>query len=436
MDKERNIIILFAVAIALIIIATVAILSVRSVRESRENTTDAGHSITAADPDTGDSITNSPDTEENGLTTASQDSAPVVTEDPGTTSATAPATSQELTTKAPDTTAAPVTTETPSTTSPAVTTQAPVVTTSPAVTTQTPAATTSPEVTTAAPVVTTSPAVTTTAPETTSTPTVSTSVHTFVFSYTNDGNMVLLQNTGKTSDMIYPASLTKLVTALTVMEYAGNRLEDEVTVEAADLKLVGANSSLANLTEGMRLSVDQLLSCMLIPSGNDAAYVLARYVGSLIDPSAKTASAKVSAFVKKMNEWSVSNALLNSSWKNPDGYHATGHYTTMSDMMIIVLRTVKNKHLNSIVSSGAKTITTLSGEELFIKCTNLLLDPDSAYYNPACTGIKTGYTAYAGNCLVASFEKNGVTYFTGLFGLTDANERFRQANALFKKYSG
>lgn len=256
----------------------------------------------------------------------------------------------------------------------------------------------------------------------------------FVF-VSSGGSLTLLEHKGNLTDGLYPASLTKLVTAMTVLDFAGNRLSDVVTVKSDVLSLVSAGSSLAELKPGMKLTLEQTVSCMLIPSGNDAAYVAADYVGGLIDPSAKTAKARVSAFVAEMNRWSTANALINSHWTNPDGFHASGHYTCMNDLMIIVQQAIQIPLIRSSASTSKTQMKLVSGETIELASTNLLLDKESKYYNSYCIGIKTGYTSIAGNCIISCFQKDEKLYFIGTFGDKDPEYRFRQSAALFEKYS-
>ncbi len=256
----------------------------------------------------------------------------------------------------------------------------------------------------------------------------------FVF-VSSGGSLTLLEHKGNLTDGLYPASLTKLVTAMTVLDFAGNRLSDVVTVKSDVLTLVSAGSSLAELKPGMKLTLEQTVRCMLIPSGNDAAYVAADYVGGLIDPSAKTAKARVSAFVTEMNRWSAANALINSHWTNPDGFHASGHYTCMNDLMIIVQQAIQIPLIRSSASTSKTQMKLVSGETIELASTNLLLDKESKYYNSYCIGIKTGYTSTAGNCIISCFQKDEKLYFIGTFGDKDPEYRFRQSAALFEKYS-
>ena len=121
----------------------------------------------------------------------------------------------------------------------------------------------------------------------------------------------------------YPASITKVMTAIVVLENAD--LDAEVTVEESDFDELTWDSSVADLKAGETLSVRDLLACLLLPSGNDAAYVLARYVGG----------GDWHAFVDLMNEKAAELGCENTHFVNPCGLHDDDHYTTARDLVTI-----------------------------------------------------------------------------------------------------
>ncbi|MBO4322993.1 MAG: serine hydrolase [Clostridia bacterium] len=418
--RERVVVLSMAAAIAAVIILAAVTLMVRSAREKARHGPGGGTS----DSQSSANVTASPGTSSGGLQSGSgvvfEPTSPENSSDPEKTG-------QETVQSPPETTKDPQT---------AVTSGYPETADTPQTTVTPETSESQPSVTTASPPESTLAPVSIGSKTQTTTPTaVSTAPHSFVFSSRN-GSLKLLANEGNMSERIYPASLTKLVTAMTAVEYAGNRTSEPVTVSSGALALVSAGSSLAGLESGMTLTLAQLIKCMLIPSGNDAAYVLADYVGGIIDPSAKTARARVNAFVSAMNGWSAANVLINSHWVNPDGFHSAGHYTCMNDLVIVVQQAMQNQAIRDAASSPGETMKLLSGGTLDLVSTNLLLDSSSSYYNSACIGVKTGYTPQAGNCIISCFEKNGTYYFIGLFGQKDPNYRFRESNALFEKYSG
>ena len=395
--KEGLIIALSLAALAAVVIAAVIVNSLRSSNKKVPPVQGSTSAVisTAPDPSTGSPADSSSDPAGTSGTPENTSSPDVTSEPAGQTETSEPpATSSDSPVSAPpETSGGPETSSLTLTETEAETTRAPV------------------EITTKQE--TTAPAPPTAASRS------------FVF-VSSGGSLTLLEHKGNLTDGLYPASLTKLVTAMTVLDFAGNRLSDVVTVKSDVLSLVSAGSSLAELKPGMKLTLEQTVSCMLIPSGNDAAYVAADYVGGLIDPSAKTAKARVNAFVAEMNRWSTANALINSHWTNPDGFHASGHYTCMNDLMIIVQQAIQIPLIRSSASTSKTQMKLVSGETIELASTNLLLDKESKYYNSYCIGIKTGYTSTAGNCIISCFQKNEKLYFIGIFGEKDPEYRFRQ----------
>lgn len=257
----------------------------------------------------------------------------------------------------------------------------------------------------------------------------------FVFS--SDGRLLFIQ--GDLDRRLYPASVTKLVSAMTAIELVGN---DTSAVKVGDeLSLVKPGSSVSGLAKGDVLTVPELIEAMLISSGNDAAYTLAAYAGRKADPGARTATAAVAAFVKEMNAWSVRNRLTGSYWKNPDGYHDAGHYSTMNDLIIIAQAAMNDPFIRKTAGVWKKTVFLDSGGTLELESTNLLLDKESKVYNEKCIGLKTGYTPQAGDCIIAAFRDTSAAgeriLYVGLFGLKGVKEiRFTEASRLFREFAG
>ncbi|MEA2596421.1 MAG: hypothetical protein QOF01_2890 [Thermomicrobiales bacterium] len=194
------------------------------------------------------------------------------------------------------------------------------------------------------------------------------------------------------------ASLTKMVSALVVANAIGEgvvSLADEVVIEDADIVDVTVYSHMG-LVAGDTLTVEQLLDGMLIPSGNDAAKALARYVGTQLaggeegDPTA--------AFVAAMNDVVADLGLQDTQFGTPDGDDDEGNYSTARDLAQIGARVMESRLLVRIVAIPQVTITSVGPErrqfELFN--TNYLLNQSGI------DGVKTGTTAGAGACLVAS----------------------------------
>src|SRR5262249_35989953 len=190
------------------------------------------------------------------------------------------------------------------------------------------------------------------------------------------------------------ASLTKMVSALVVAAAIDDgvvALDDPVAIGKTDVVDAEVFSHMG-LVAGDTVTVEQLLDGMLIPSGNDAAKALARYVGSRL-PGGE--GAPEGAFVTAMNGVIADLGLHDTSFGNPDGEDDEGNYSTAHDLAVIGREVMRSALLAGIVSISQITITSVGPEqrryELFN--TNQLLG------QPGVEGVKTGATAGAGACL-------------------------------------
>lgn len=232
--------------------------------------------------------------------------------------------------------------------------------------------------------------------------------HLFVWS----ADKGILLRKGNMADKIYPASLTKLVTALVALQYA----DPEVICVAGDeISLMASDASRAWIPVGSKSSVEQLIEGMLLPSGCDAAYVLAAGVGRLINPDATSYLSAVSAFVEAMNKWSKENGLQNSYWMNPDGGFNELHYSCMADMLHVANLALDNEIISKYIGLYQDKVKLVSGEGNTWTNTNAFLNPESSYYDPSCIGIKTGMTE-GGGCLLTCFRDGEMYDIIGVFG--------------------
>lgn len=215
---------------------------------------------------------------------------------------------------------------------------------------------------------------------------------------------------------IYPASTTKLMTALVALEYC--KLSEEVTI-GNEIYFMASDSSRAYLSVGQRLTMEMLIEGMLIPSGNDAAYAVAAYVGRVSlgkqNVDEKTA---VSEFIKLMNKKTTTLGLKNTHFKNPDGYDTNGQYTTAYDMGMIAMEALKNTAIRNITSKTHTRNVFLSGEDVTWYSSNKLIDPGSGMYYKYAIGLKTGSSSLAGRCLVSAAENNTKSYISVIMNST------------------
>ena len=225
-----------------------------------------------------------------------------------------------------------------------------------------------------------------------------------------------------------PASTTKLLTAAVAA-----RLGDmTATVTVGDeLTLVKDGSSLAGLKAGQTLTLSQLLDALLIPSGNDAAYVLAAHIGRKLSPDAADTVGAVEAFVAEMNRQASELGCGSSHFVNPDGMTADGHQTTARDMLLIAKYANTFTPIRQCVAKSAVS-TVIGGETVYWKNSNEMIHPANPYHYTYITGMKTGFTTPAGYCLVGSANRIGEEVITVVMGADSSDDRFRDTRTLFE----
>ena len=220
----------------------------------------------------------------------------------------------------------------------------------------------------------------------------------------------------------YPASLTKIMTALVSLENA--ELSDIIEVTAETFKSLGSYSSTSGLLVGEQLTLEQMLCCLMIPSGNDAANALAIHI-----------SGSVENFADLMNKKADSLGLKNTHFVNPHGLHDENHYTTARDMSVLTIAAMENETFERICNLTSYTLTPNSVREndFILRTTNrIILDKDPNFY-PYASGIKTGFTTPAGNCLVSSAFKNEKHYLSVVLGAPTGADNIALSFAETKK---
>ena len=222
-----------------------------------------------------------------------------------------------------------------------------------------------------------------------------------------------LQTRGDVDAKLYPASITKLLSSLVVLKY----MDPADTVVVGDaLLLVQPDSSVAGLVEGDQLTVEQLISAMMLPSGNDAAQVAAVAAGRAIagDENLDYQEA-VKVFVKQMNAMAQELGMSKSHFVTPDGWHDDDHYTTMNDLVILCQAALENQIILKYTSKATDSVL-MADRNLEWKNTNMLLHENAETYVPTTIGLKTGYTSNAGGCLVSAFFQTDRIVLIGVFG--------------------
>lgn len=229
------------------------------------------------------------------------------------------------------------------------------------------------------------------------------------------GTVVYEKNAG---EKMYPASTTKVMTYIIVAENVPDFENTYVEVTASALVDLDPESSVMGLSYhiGEKVSVLDLLYGLMLPSGNDAALVLADYVGHGVD-----------GFVDLMNRKAAQLGCSDTHFTSPHGLHDERHYSTARDMATITKYALTKSYFKEITSSAnhyvvypASSGMTDGGDEMdYLLTTNYLIDPSQEggrYYYPYATGVKTGYTDEAGRCLVSTAEKDGYEYLCVALG--------------------
>lgn len=202
---------------------------------------------------------------------------------------------------------------------------------------------------------------------------------------------------------MYPASTTKVITAILTLENCD--LNEIVTI---DSETPFTEGSRIYLLEGEQITVEQLLYALLLESANDAAVALAKHI-----------SGDVEKFAALMNEKATQLGAMNTNFVNPNGLPNGQHVTTAYDLAMIAKYAMKNQKFREIVSTSDVYHIPATGiqEDRYFRIGNRLLwdTKKTLLYNgnyiapkyEYATGVKTGYTVAAGSCLIASAKKDG-----------------------------
>lgn len=229
----------------------------------------------------------------------------------------------------------------------------------------------------------------------------------FVYMVNLDNSQVLVEKNAfvKTE----PASLTKIMTALVVLENCKDIETEKIHINDDSLfyEIKKEGGSNIALKQGETLSVKDLLYAVMLPSACDAAELLAYHFGQ----------GNIQNFVDKMNERAVQIGAKNTFFKNAHGLSAEGHFTTAYDMYLIASEALKNEKFREIAFSFQHTIpATEKSSKRNLKHTVELVNPNSQNYYKYASGIKTGFTDQAGRCLITTAEKDGTSYLLVLLG--------------------
>lgn len=219
----------------------------------------------------------------------------------------------------------------------------------------------------------------------------------------------------------YPASTTKIMTALLTLENVSN-LDETVTSEAVDFENVTADSSNAGILLGEQVTVRDLLYALMLPSANEAAYMLARHVGGSWEQ-----------FVDMMNDRAAELGCTGTHFCNPCGLHEEDHYTTAHDLYLIAKEAMTDVTFRDIVSTVQHRMakTNLHEERIIYTTNQLIFSSFQPWSYANCLGIKTGHTSQAGNCFVGYAEYGDAKLFSVVLGCSDSSKEYPSVAASF-----
>lgn len=234
-----------------------------------------------------------------------------------------------------------------------------------------------------------------------------------------DSGMVLYEKNA--DERRFPASTTKIMTALITLERVSD-LSETVTAEASDFELLLADSSTANIKEGERVTVEDLLYALMLPSANEAAYMLARHVGGTYEE-----------FINLMNQRAQELGCTGTHFSNPCGLHGDDHYTTARDLYKIAYAAMQDETFRDIVSTVQHRMakTNMHEERIILTTNKLILSSYAEYAYNRCLGVKTGNTSQAGNCFVGYAEYGDAKLYSVVMGCDDHSLAYHEIPASF-----
>lgn len=237
------------------------------------------------------------------------------------------------------------------------------------------------------------------------------------------GNILFQKNA---YEKMYPASTTKVLTAILTLENCD--LDEMATVSHNAVFSLPAGYVTANLQEGEKISINDLMYALMLKSANDAAIVLAEHIAGSVDN-----------FSVMMNDKAKEIGCKNTHFVNPNGMHNENHYSTAYDLYLMASYGMKNETFRKYVSTTSYTLPSTNkypSADRICLTTNELLRSKSRYYNKNAIGIKTGTTTQAKNCLISGTRKNNVELISVILhagtNSEGLSERYVETNSLFE----
>ncbi|MDO5134635.1 MAG: serine hydrolase [Eubacteriales bacterium] len=225
-------------------------------------------------------------------------------------------------------------------------------------------------------------------------------------------------------DRVYPASITKIMTAILALKY-GN-MSDTVAITEENVTLE-EGSQVCGFAPGDKVTMDQLLNCLLVYSGNDAASAIAQYVGG-----------STQGFVDMMNSCAAQLGCTGTHFTNPHGLHDEAHYTTPYDIYLMLKEALEYPEFTRITQLPSYTVEYTRGDgsvaSTVLDATDHYLTGEaSAPRDVVILGGKTGTTSDAGNCLALLCQNAyGKPFVSIVMGADTKGDLYQQMNTLLQ----
>ena len=269
----------------------------------------------------------------------------------------------------------------------------------------------------------------------------------FYFSYFNDyflyyssynntkSELVLERNNGKIIygenqySRIHPASLSKLFTIAYALEIEKD-MDKMVEVKRETLDLVPRNSSLSNIEVG-EYRFEDIIAAILIPSGNDASYVLADYIGGILNPKLINTDERIDLFIRNLNEYIEKEGYKSTKIYSPCGFDNESK-SNFVDLKNLCNSLLDKKIIRNLVDKYQYEIESSMGKITTLENTNLFLNPNCKLYNKYIKGIKTGTIANCNN-LIILYDNNDREYLILVTGLEDKISTYNEVKKIIDK---
>lgn len=226
----------------------------------------------------------------------------------------------------------------------------------------------------------------------------------------------------KADERHYPASITKLMTALVALE--NSEPDDEVLFSQDSVSFLEYGDASIGMTPGEILSMNDAMYGMLLASANEVSYAIAESVGKLMGGDYNT-------FLQAMNDRAEELGCTDSHWMNANGLHNDQHYTTAHDMARIASAVYQFEEFRTVTQTLSYTIgpTNLVGESRTFQQNHKMLWPGNPNYYEYCTGGKTGYTDQSRTTLVTMADNGNMRLVAVL--LQDDGDVYADTRAMF-----